>query len=209
MSRFEPGDIFACYGADAVSRTITLGTINPFAPKGLRLGPSHVAIAAPWRRPRSTYRENKLVWIESTSLSASPCLIRKGLVSGMQAHEPKERLKEYASGRVDLYRLTDIQKLTSDEGLLLGKILVEHFIEREIAYDYQGALLAGMRAFQRTRLFPGADLHSVFCSEVVAACLMRLFRMNRKNPTRYSPASLLRELVDQGTYALAERDVRA
>jgi hypothetical protein len=47
---------------------------------------------------------------------------------------------------------------------------------------------------------PGADLQSLFCSELVAAILMRLNRLNHANPTGFSPARLLRTLVLLGKY---------
>ncbi|MBT6153663.1 MAG: hypothetical protein HOH82_03115, partial [Planctomycetaceae bacterium] len=56
------------------------------------------------------------------------------------------------------------------------------------------------RLFKRTRLLPNADLNELFCSELVAAVLMRLSRLNRTNPTRYNPACLLRQLVREGSY---------
>ena len=41
---FQPGDLAACFGRDWVSRSISFGTASLWAPKRLRIGPSHVAM---------------------------------------------------------------------------------------------------------------------------------------------------------------------
>lgn len=203
---FEPADIFACYGACAAARVIRYGTASFFGPSGLRVGPSHVAICADIDPPAGG--AGLPVWIESTSLSKEPCIIHGVPVHGMQAHWPSDRIDEYRreGGRVDVYRLAEIQTLDANERALLNKILIEHMVRPGVSYDMHGAILSGLRVFKMSSLFPGADLDQLFCSEVVAAVLMRLNRMRRDNPTRYNPASLLRELVDHGTYYLAHRD---
>lgn len=120
----------------------------------------------------------------------------------MQSHLPEHRIGDYINdgGRVDIYRLTAIDRLSQTETTLLSRILLNHFLGRLIAYDTGGALLSGTRLFKWSRLFPKAELNQLFCSELVAAVLMRLGRMNRANPTRYNPATLLRQLVRVGTY---------
>src|SRR5690606_3756322 len=127
----------------------------------------------------------------------SPCLIREAPVSGAQAHLPVERVKDYVreGGRVDLYRLTHFNRLTIEESRLLTRLILDEFIDPGIDYDLGGALLSGTRVFQYSRFFPGANLQQLFCSELVAAVIMRLDRMNHANPSRYHPARLLRELV--------------
>ncbi len=72
--------------------------------------------------------------------------------------------------------------------------------ENPVGFDLGGAILSGTRAIRWLGLLPGADLHSLFCSELVAAILMRLNRLNHANPTGFSPARLLRLLVTLGTY---------
>lgn len=195
--KFEPGDIAACYGSCGASRLIELGTASVLAPPGLRIGPSHVAMLC-------EHRESML-WVESTSMCRRPCLLQKRIVRGTQAHLPEHRVCDYLrdGGRVDIYRLSPIHALTSAESRLLERILVRHFVRAGIDYDLGGALLSGTRFFRWSRLFPGADFHRLFCSELVAAVLMRLGRMNHENPTKYNPARLLRELVTRGTYQLA------
>ncbi|MCA9049467.1 MAG: hypothetical protein KDA89_12110, partial [Planctomycetaceae bacterium] len=89
---------------------------------------------------------------------------------------------------------------SADEHALLAQLLINEFVRSTIPYDLTGAILSGTRLFQWSHLFPAADLHSLFCSELVAAMLMRLSRLNRDNPTRFHPGRLLRELVRTGTY---------
>ena len=191
---FQPGDIVACYGADWVSRVIQAVTWSAWAPAGLNRGPSHIAIISE--------SDRGLLWVESTTLCPHPCLIRNQLVSGCQAHHPETRTQDYlkAGGRVELYRLTDINQLDREERLLLRGILFRHILSCPVGYDLGGAILSGARAIRWLGLLPGADLHSLFCSELVAAILMRLNRLNHANPTGFSPARLLRTLVSQGKY---------
>ena len=146
--------------------------------------------------------QGNIVWIESTTLCKHPCAILGFRLDGCQAHLPEQRIQDYveAGGHVDLYRLSPIDRLSDTESELLTTILVKHFIGQRVTYDLGGALLSGTRLFKRTHLLPKADLNELFCSELVAAVLMRLGRMNRDNPTRFNPASLLRQVVRQGTY---------
>ena len=101
---------------------------------------------------------------------------------------------------MDIYRLTEIDSLSQVEADLLSRILLDHFVARAVRYDIGGALLSGTRVFQLLYSFPLANLDELFCSEMVAAVLMRLGRMNRDNPTRFNPGRLLRTVVRHGTY---------
>lgn len=199
-----PGDIFACWGADAVSRGISLETSLLSwltGPDGLRWSPSHVAIAA----NLPTFSPDPL-WFESTSLASRYCLVASAAVSGTQAHRIQDRVEDYlnAGGRVAVYRLTSIDRLTYDDELLLTCYLKQFLAEPgsgrpAISYDTIGAALSGTRLIKYLP-FMRSRLDSVFCSELIAALLQRLCRMNRDNPTRYNPGLLLRTLVRQGTY---------
>lgn len=193
MKDFLPGDLAACYGQGLTSKVITYGTVSLLAPRRLRVGPSHVAIVCHYR--------GKPIWVESTSLCKHPCLIRKKRTSGVQAHRPEQRIRDYieGGGRVDLYRLSPVDQLSSLESRLLTRILITHFVAQAVAYDTGGALLSGTRLFKHTRLLPRADLDELFCSELAAKVCMRLGRLNRNNPTKYNPSSLLRQLVREGT----------
>ncbi|MFV0446747.1 MAG: hypothetical protein ACK5Q5_24505 [Planctomycetaceae bacterium] len=188
-----PGDIAACYGRDLLSRTITWCTSSLLAPCGLRWGPSHVAIMAE--------QTGEPLWIESTTQSSRPCRIHGRIIAGVQAHTPADRINDYvlSGGRIDIYRLVEIESLSRTESQLLSRILFDHFLRTPIPYDIRGALLSGTRVFQLTRMLPRADLQQLFCSELVAAVLMRLGRLPRENPTRFNPARLIRTLVRHGT----------
>jgi len=192
--KFQPGDIAACHGADWTGQVIRWGTASLFPPGILRVGPSHVALMCCWRE--------EMIWTESTTLCESPCLIRGIPVAGAQAHRPEERIADYgrSGGWVDIYRLTHFNRLTPEESRLLTRLVLDEFIDPGISYDMGGAILSGTRVFQYSRFFPGANLEQLFCSELVAAVVMRLNRMNHANPSRYHPARLLRELVRTGKY---------
>lgn len=194
QTHFEPLDIAACYGTGFTAKAISYGTASLLAPPRLKIGPSHVATFCEYQQ--------QTLWIESTTLCPYPCEITGRPINGCQAHHPQTRIADYLTdgGRVDLYRLSPIEKLSKDERELLSRILIRHFVGREVTYDLGGALLSGTRLFKRTRLLPSADLNELFCSELVAAVCMRLGRMNRSNPTQFNPACLLRELVRNGTY---------
>jgi hypothetical protein len=198
IDNFQPGDLVACYGHDLTSKTISWGTASLLAPRRLRLGPSHVAVICEFR--------DSPIWIESTTLCPHPCIILRESISGVQAHLPEMRILDYvnAGGRVDLYRLSPVDRLSSDESTLLTRILVRHFIGRRVGYDTGGALLSGTRLFKHTRCLPRADLNQLFCSELAAKVFMRLGRLNRDNPTKYNPASLFRQLVREGTVQFEE-----
>ncbi len=191
---FDPLDIAACYGTGFTAKAISYGTASVLAPPRLKVGPSHVATFCNYQQ--------RMMWIESTTLCPHPCEITGRPINGCQAHHPASRIADYLAdgGRVDLYRLSAIEKLSRDERDLLSRILIRHFVGREVTYDLGGALLSGTRLFKRTRLLPSADLNELFCSELVAAVCMRLGRMNRSNPTQFNPACLLRELVRNGTF---------
>ena len=183
---FDPLDIAACYGTGFTAKAISYGTASVLAPPRLKVGPSHVATFCNYQQ--------RMMWIESTTLCPHPCEITGRPINGCQAHHPASRIADYLAdgGRVDLYRLSAIEKLSRDERDLLSRILIRHFVGREVTYDLGGALLSGTRLFKRTRLLPSADLNELFCSELVAAVCMRLGRMNRSNPTQFNPACLLR-----------------
>ena len=202
----QPGDIFACWGTDWISRGISLETSLLSwlsGPTRLRWSPSHVAIASPRHDHAGCW------WIESTQQCDRHCLEARRRVSGVQVHHVESRIDDYvkAAGRVEQYRLTDIDRLDEDDVADLQQLLMQHVGQRErpaVAYDTAGALFSGLRVLP---LLPisRANLESVFCSELIAAVLQRLCRMNRANPARFNPGLLLRKLVRQGTYAFHRR----
>ena len=199
MERYRPGDVFACWGTDLPSRTISVATslLGLFAPSGLRLAPSHVAIACRYQK--------QILWVESTMLAPRPCLIREVKVSGCQAHRPEDRIADYVDrgGRVDVYRLSPIDTLSRDESERLTRILITHHVEKNLDYDLFDALCSG--TFTGRRLAGLFGIYErAFCSELLAKTLMRLGRLPRTNANKFSPAGLMKRLVRDGTYTRLE-----
>lgn len=196
MDEFDwlPGDLVACYGNDWTGKVISCLTASIASPKRLRFGPSHVAVMCE--------HHGRNVWVESTTLCPTPCLIQGKRVTGAQVHRPEDRIQDYVrnGGRVDLYRLTPINRLLPEESRLLTTILIEQFIRNPSDYDLVGAILSGTKFLQATRFFSIADLNETFCSELVSAVMMRLNRMNHANPAKFHPAHLMRTLVRSGKY---------
>ena len=198
----QPGDIFACWGTGWISRGISLETSLLSwltGPTRLRWSPSHVAIASPRHDHAGCW------WIESTQLCDRHCLEAQRRVSGVQVHHVESRIDDYANsgGRVEQYRLTDIDRLDEDDVWRLQNVLMCHVGRKDrsaVGYDTAGALFSGLRVLPRLPI-SRANLETVFCSELIAAVLQRLCRMNRANPARFNPGLLLRKLVRQGTYA--------
>ena len=198
-SAFEPGDIAACYGTDPVSRVIRCWTGSRLLPTALRMRPSHVAMLCPYNGER--------VWVESTSRRPHECLVRGETVSGCQVQPPRLRIADYvhAGGHVDLYRINPFYRLRDGEADELAGWLIDYFVRAGAGYDTRGAVLSGTRVYQLSQLFPVADLETVFCSELIAAVLMRLNRINHTNPARYNPARLMRQIVRDGLYQFHKR----
>jgi hypothetical protein len=195
----EPGDLFACFGADNVSRFISWQTASPIAPAGLRFGPSHVAIASVLDDVAES-----CVWVESTTLTHRPCLVRGERVSGCQVHRISDRLQDYwnSGGVVDLYRLTPINALSKRSVRELSKDL-GWYVSRFFGYDTASALFSGthlIRAADKVLSLWRPDPQAVFCSQLIAGELQSLGLMNRDNPQRFNPGRLLRQLVAQGVY---------
>ena len=195
--QFQSGDIFACYGADFVARAISLETSLTSlitGPPGLRWSPSHVAIS-------SGIDEDSLsqqVWFESTTFCTRKCLVQDRVVQGVQVHEHQSRIDDYlaAGGYVDVWRLVYVDKLSESHQKSLTRTL-RKFIGA--TYDMSGAALSGTRVIKWLP-FQRANLHRLFCSELISAVLQRICVMNRENPSVFNPGSLLRELVRHGTY---------
>jgi len=188
--QFRPGDILACYGEGWQSKTIRWAT----------WGPSHVGIIAPissaMKPDPSTkrYKQDDLVLFESTTLCPRPCLITGNRWSGVQAQPIWDRIEDY-SGDVQLIRLTPSWELSTDEAQFLSHILTEHFIG--LRYDMEEAIISGTRVLKWSHFLPYPN-GSLFCSELVAFCMMRLCRMSHNNPSLYNPASLIRRLRREG-----------
>lgn len=193
--KLRPGDILACYGTDGASRLVSAWTSSIRRPAELRLGPSHVAICV-------DHPGRGLILVESTTLCDHECLFRGEAVSGVQAHYPEERINDYhaAGGHVDCWRINDYWRLSSREELFLWEVVAKHFEDDQIAYDLRGAITSGTRLLCKIVSFLETDLERLFCSELIAAALMRLNRMPIANATRYNPARLLRQLARSNVY---------
>jgi len=200
----ESGDIYACWGSGWISRGISLETSLTSwltGPPGLRFAPSHVAIAARWKEA--------LCWYESTTLTTRHCLSAQRRVDGVQVHEIGDRIHDYIvdGGAVSVFRLTRINALESIECDRLQNALTPLLGTPDrtaIAYDTAGALFSGLRLLPKLP-FARANLDTLFCSELLAASLQRLCRMNKRNPSVFNPGKLMRELVRQGTHVELRR----
>ena len=190
-SRLEPGDILAFYGDGFSSRLIELVT----------WGPSHVGIVAKWEVPDIDGDwVSRIVLVESTSLCVRPCLVAGQHISGVQAQDPWQRIGDY-NGQVRRYRLADHWTLGSDEEDLLTA-MCRRWMGR--SYDYRGALWSGTKILKWLPRLPYSDLGSLFCSELIAACLQRLGRLCVSNAGVFNPGSLVRTLVKSGVYLPGE-----
>lgn len=182
------GTICACYGTDWMSRTISLGTCSlyrqPF------YGPSHVAILIE--------HEGELRWLESTTMSHRACLFHQEVVTGVQIHHPLDRMEDYG-GRVLLYPLSPIWRLSQPESQLLTKIAVDHFLTPNVGYQTGRAILSGSRLATLLQLVPAPRLQAAtFCSELISALYQRLNRTRSRNPGYVNPARLIRTQTDLG-----------
>jgi hypothetical protein len=183
VNRFEPGDLLLFYGRTPLSRLIEVVT----------WGPSHVALCA-WHHSQG------LLLYESTTLCPLPDALLGVPLSGVQAHQPEERIAAY-DGRVARLAPAALWRYSRFELHLMAKMLA-HL--HTCSYDTAGALVSGTCVFKWTALMPWPDLASLFCSELVTAVLMRLGRMPLANPALYNPASLVRKLRRCGTYTRPE-----
>lgn len=189
---FQHADILACYGRDALSRTIEVCTGSPtIKPPFWRRGPSHVSIIA--NSPRGG--DSVLALWEATTLCDQDDIITGKPKSGVQVHRIMDRLRAYP-GEVRRYSLVPSWKLDKREKDLLLDILIHH---HTAGYDYRGAGLSGTRIWKLFRGYnpnPMAD----FCSELCAICLQRIGRMAICNPSRFNPANLISSILGSGLY---------
>ena len=185
-----PGDLMACYGADRLGRLIRAKTSWLWGPSA----PSHVAMCCDY--------QGRVVWVESTTQTNRPCMIRGGRVDGAQVHLPHHRIADYASsgGRVDVWRLAKTRTLADWQRAELSRVLIDEIVRPGTAYDYGGAGLSGLRFLPWTWLYPSADLERVFCSELCAEGLMSVGRMPISVAGRWNPGRLLRWLCWWGVY---------
>jgi hypothetical protein len=189
MLRYElqPGDIIAFYGRDWRSRIIEFATF----------GPSHVGIIAEWDVTRSDGTiSREMVLVESTTMSPHYCLHTGQLIDGVQVQWPSMRIEDY-DGRAKLFRLAPLNSLTSSQSQLLTLMLRKLI---GTGYGMAGALWSGSRVLKYLSWFGYSDDGTMFCSQLIAKCLMKFGLLPLGNSGWYNPGSLLRTLLMCNSY---------
>lgn len=171
---YNPGDILGFSGRGFVSDTINVLTYG--IP---RWSISHVAIIGDY--------EGRLLLFESTTLDGEPCAILRTPIHGVQSHEIEPRVAMY-NGRVWHYPL--VYRLVDWQSELLTNFLMSVL---GVSYDELGAFRSGGFGFSfiESKLRP-ANLHSIFCSELVAASHSKINVFKTDNVSRWNPNLLLR-----------------
>jgi hypothetical protein len=183
-NQLQPGDIIAFYGSDWRSRIIQWAT----------LGPSHVGIVCEWHLPGD--RAPQMVLVESTTMCNHYCLHTGRLIDGVQVQWPEQRIEDY-EGRAKLYRARPEWALTDSQSKALTRNL------RNVVgtgYDTPGAIWSGSRILKHLPFFGYSDGGTLFCSQMIAQCLMRFGLLPIGSPGVYNPGSLLRTLLMNLTY---------
>jgi hypothetical protein len=174
---FGPGDVIGFSGRGFVSDLINVATFG--VP---RIGLSHVAIVVP----------GGLVF-ESTTLAPEPCVFQHRKVDGVQAHWIDQRIAGY-DGKVFHYPLTE--RLFNFQSTELLNFLTSLL---GTTYDAIAAIRSAGRKFSwvESRLHP-ENLHSIFCSEMVAAAHRKVGLFHTENVARWSPNMLVRTEQREG-----------
>ena len=176
-TEIKSGDIIGFSGRSWISAAINIATY------GIPLWDiSHVGIMA-------HAADGRLLIFESTSLENLPCEIRHENFTGTQAHLLDDILRVYdgKAWQYPLYRAL----YPSEEGRLT------EFLMETIGtpYDAMGALRsAGIGLSFVESLFHPSDLHSIFCSEWLAAAYATIGLYATDNVSRWNPNRLIRRL---------------
>ena len=174
----KAGDVVGFSGRSWISAGINLATY------GLPLwGISHVGIMA-------NSPDGKLRIFESTSLDGDiPCEITGKVICGTQAHSLDFILQHY-QGRAWHYPLYRPLYPTEDERLT--EFLIDTL---GTPYDAMGAFRsAGVGLSWIESLFHPSNLHTIFCSEWVAAAYAVTGLHATDNVSRWNPNRLCRNL---------------
>lgn len=141
----------------------------------------------------------QVLLVESTTLCREPCELIGARTSGVQVHDPRRRIAGYlrAGGRAWLLRPTADYQLDLNQVARLSEFLLRHL---GAPYDYGQAALAGTRILRRCCRLSNASLSAVFCSELWAAALEQIRLLPLRNPSVFTPASLVSSLVELGSY---------
>jgi len=207
-----PFGVVACYGAPwwrpwpLVPWWISMRTSS--LTQRPRWAPSHVGLLVELALGSGSKRP---YLIESTTLAATPCLVRGERVSGIQVHDFWERCNEYASigGWCEVYRPRGIwAEQAADNAHLLTDRVEKHYLARGVEYDWIEAALSGPRWLQLfDRLFglrPYQSVDVVFCSEFAAEVLQSFGLLDGADaPSAYHPGRLVRRLLKMGRYELS------
>jgi len=154
------------------------------------------------RLTRTGFERRPLIF-ESTTECDSPCAIAGEKVSGVQAHEPRQRIAEYiaAGGRAWLYRPARDFRIEADQSRRLTEFLLRHLGAR---YDFEQAAFSGTIVARRVcRWATRGNLHSLFCSKYWAAALEQIHLLGLSNPSLFTPAKLIDTVTEVGTMQLA------
>lgn len=178
----KPGDVIGTSGFKRLDWEINVFTgATPFG------GLSHVGIVADYITSHPT---RKL--FESTSRGDEPCEITGDRTDGVQAHGLRQRIEDF-NGRV--WHLPLTKPLCDSESRRLTAFLAGSLKKR---YDFFGAAHARhtLIAWLYRRYFQEEDLDKLFCSELVAAALRDVGRIDAKleNVSGFSPNGLRRYL---------------
>lgn len=177
----QPGDLLAFSGSESLSLAIRFFSCSRY---------SHVGICCD--------ALGETVLCESTTLSPLPCLITGERQDGVQFHPVREAIEAYA-GHVWVCRVSPWWRLDESERRELSHFLLAF---AGLPYDEGGAALAEVR-----ELVNVSDRRAgrFFCSDLAAFALMRLRRLPLDNSKRYTPRSLVHELLRVGTHLAPER----
>ncbi len=148
--------------------------------------------------------QSRPLLFEATTLAESPCSLQGAPVCGVQAHDPRERIRQY-DGRVWLYRPTLDYRIDPEQSERLTLFLLRHLGDQ---YDYAQAGLSASILARRAWWFSQGNLHSLFCSELWAAALEQIRLLELANPSKFSPARLVRSLLELGSYRLVGEIVK-
>jgi hypothetical protein len=173
----KAGDVIGFSGNSWISGLINIGT---YGIPGW--GISHVGIMA-------HADDGRLLLFESTTLENMPCEISGECFNGTQAHDLDKVLKVY-DGKVWHYPL--YRPLYESEAKRLTKFLMATI---HTPYDAMGAFRsAGVGLSWVESLFHPENLHSIFCSEWVAAAYANIGLVPTANAARWNPNHLVRHL---------------
>jgi len=189
-TQFHAGDVIVFAGRGWISRLIALGT----CPLQLLLGrgDSHIGICADYC--------GRVLLFESTTLSDMACEITGKRMRGVKAVDPRRRIEGY-KGKAWILRPAEDQRADLDRSPAAAATLSEYLVDRVgVPYEqFNTLVIAGSRYLKRSWLFR-QDASRLFCSEMVALVLERIQWIGRSNASTYTPNSLARKLVYEGTY---------